>query len=218
MFQRSTGKNSGVEEESHIYRKNCSVSKLIKSVFSLICLFGILQGRSEDLPSGVNCLDDFIKISHIKPLEGFQPLEDQAEKTIALILCSSGTTGLPKGVALSHLCLTASIVQFKIRIGSPEDEQFHMGLMPFFHSFGNMVTTRNLLSTKTVISFKRFDEDIYLKTIQDYKMTILGIAPPIALLLAKSPKVIKYNLDSVTSIVCGAAPMSKTVEEEVRKR
>lgn len=176
-----------------------------------------MQGRSEgeNLPSGVNCLDDF---SRIKPLGAFQPLEDQAEKTIALILCSSGTTGLPKGVALSHLCLTASIAQRTIRSGSQEDDQFQMGFMPFFHSFGNTIATMSLLLSKTVISFKRFDEDIYLKTIQDYKMTTLGIAPPIALLLAKSPKVTKYSLDSVTSIVCGAAPMSKTVEDEVRKR
>lgn len=149
--------------------------------------------------------------------EDFEPLEDQAEKTVALVLCSSGTTGLPKGVALSHLCLTAFLIQSAIR-DSSQSGQFHLGLMPFFHSFGNLVTTRNLQSTKTVISLKRFDEDIYWKVIQDYKIDFLGIAPPIALLLAKSPKVAKYDLSSVTTIICGAAPMSKTVEEEAKKK
>lgn len=177
-----------------------------------------MQGRSEgvELPSGVDCLDDFTKI--MKPDKAFEPLEDLAEKTVALILCSSGTTGLPKGVALSHLCLIASVTQMTLRNASEANEQYEMGLMPFFHSFGNTVTTRSLLATKTVITFKRFDEDIYLKTIQDYKLTTLGIAPPIALFLAKSPKVTKYNLNSVTTILCGAAPMSKTLEGEVKKR
>lgn len=65
---------------------------------------------------------------------------------------------------------------------------------------------------------KRFDEDIFLKAIQDYKISMLFLAPPLAVFMEKSPKVLNYDLSSVKEIGCGAAPLSKNTEMVLKKR
>lgn len=167
-------------------------------------------------------LDQFtqttLKHQHVDP-KSFEALEGIPEKTVGLVLCSSGTTGLPKGVALSHLGMLTTTVQFVYKpLGSIEEEKIHLGWTPFFHVLGNMLTFNYLLNTHTVICLKRFDEDVFLQTIQDYKIKTLVVVPPIALLLAKSPKVDRYDLSSVICIVSGGAPLSQLVEKEVKTR
>lgn len=65
---------------------------------------------------------------------------------------------------------------------------------------------------------KRFDEETYLKTIQDYKITVLYLVPSLAVILAKSTLLDKYDLSSVVEVGCGAAPLSKKTIETLRKR
>ncbi|XP_018574802.1 4-coumarate--CoA ligase 1-like [Anoplophora glabripennis] len=147
----------------------------------------------------------------------FRPFVDDTENLGAFILCSSGTTGLPKGVLLSHLNIMVRIAHSRI-----SDYYFmkkaDLGLMPFFHGFGLNVTLGALLNKDKVIVMKRFDEDIFLKSIQDYKIGTLSLAPPLAVFLEKSPKVLKYDLSCIEDIICGAAPLSKHTENAIRKR
>lgn len=93
-----------------------------------------------------------------------------------------------------------------------------LGLMPFFHGFGLNVTLNSILNKEKVVVFKKFDEDVFLKTIQDFKISTVAIAPTLATFLAKSPKVKKYNLSCIEEIICGAAPMSKELENVLKKR
>lgn len=65
---------------------------------------------------------------------------------------------------------------------------------------------------------RRFDEEIFLKTIQDYKVTSLYLVPPLAIILAKSTVLDKYDVSSVIEIGCGAAPLGKEIKEIVKKR
>lgn len=64
----------------------------------------------------------------------------------------------------------------------------------------------------------RFQEDFFLKSIQDYKISVVRITPPLAILLAKSPKVYKYDLSSVVELFSAAAPLSGEIEEALKKR
>lgn len=147
----------------------------------------------------------------------FQPLVGDPAKLGAFILCSSGTTGLPKGVLLSHLNIMVRIVQSRLSAYYIV-KKIDVGLMPFFHGFGLNVTLAALLNKNTIIVLKRFDEDVFLKCIQDYKIGTLSLAPPLAVLLEKSPKVLKYDLSCVDDIICGAAPLSKHTEESIKQR
>lgn len=149
----------------------------------------------------------------------FEPVDGDNSKMAALILCSSGTTGLPKGVTLTHLNMKIRAIHSR----NPdyfvqETSQNILGLLPFFHSYGMSVGITAIGNHNTVICLSKFEEDAFLKAIQDYKINTLALAPPLALLLAKSEKVDKYNLSSVTGIYCGAAPLSKSTEEEVKRR
>ncbi|XP_066249954.1 luciferin 4-monooxygenase-like [Euwallacea similis] len=177
-----------------------------------IVLFG------DENHDSVENLDKFIqntlKGKTVDP-KTFRPVEGRPESTVSVIFCSSGTTGLPKGVALSHQCLSISILH-------PLDEvtstKYQLGLLPFFHAFGHIVGLRHLLLGRTIVFMKRFDEDVFLRSIQDYGVDTLMISPPLALFLAKSDKVLKYDLSTVKHVLCGAAPLSKNMEEEVKRR
>lgn len=115
--------------------------------------------------------------------------------------------------------MLATTIQFAYKaVASSDEENINLGWSPFFHVLGNMLAFNQLLKAHTVICFKRFDEDVFLKTIQDHRIKTLVLVPPIALLLAKSPKVDRYDLSSVISIIFGGAPLSKLVEEEVKTR
>jgi 4-coumarate--CoA ligase len=69
-----------------------------------------------------------------------------------------------------------------------------------------------------VVMYSHFDLQKFLEGIQQFKVTLFGVAPPIALVLAKHPLVDEYDLSSIKSVVCGAAPLSKEIQDTVSKR
>lgn len=90
--------------------------------------------------------------------------------------------------------------------------------MPFFHAFGLNAGFMAIVMGFTMIMFRHFEEDLFLKSIQDYKINILWLAPPLAVFLAKSPKVLNYDLSSVQTVKCGGAPLKKAIENELKQR
>jgi 4-coumarate--CoA ligase len=64
----------------------------------------------------------------------------------------------------------------------------------------------------------KFEYEPFLKVIQDRKVTHLQVAPPIMVMLSKRPETAKYDLSSVTDILCGAAPLSRTLQNEISEK
>ncbi|XP_050295237.1 luciferin 4-monooxygenase-like [Anthonomus grandis grandis] len=195
--------------------------ELKKSVGFIERIVSLSSNVSEEFREDVETLKEFVsralKGANAR-METFEVYQGKSDKTAALILCSSGTTGLPKGVALSHLNLSVRISHSRDPQYVPSTYQNVLGLMPFFHAFGLLTTFSALLNGQTVICLKHFDEDVFLRSIQDYKIKNLTLAPPLAVFLAKSPKVLRYDLSSITDVYCGAAPLSANTEEEVKQR
>lgn len=137
---------------------------------------------------------------------------------VAVIPYSSGTTGMPKGVQLTHRNLVANTKQtFALEKYTPYDN--FIGFLPFFHIYGMMpVLTSSLLSGAKTTIMKRFDFETLLKIIQDHRVTYAHLVPPVVLALAKSPLVDKYDLSSLKGIICGAAPLSAELEQAVAQR
>lgn len=101
---------------------------------------------------------------------------------------SSGTTGLPKGVMLSHRNLVSNVLQLDAAGHLRDGEDTLVCFLPFFHIYGLVVIMLlGLWSGATLVVMPRFDLDRYLETVERYRATVLHVVPPIVLALAKSP-------------------------------
>jgi acyl-CoA synthetase (AMP-forming)/AMP-acid ligase II len=136
----------------------------------------------------------------------------------AALLYSSGTTGMPKGVQLSHRAIVANLMQSALAFDYREDDTIAV-VAPFFHALGFAVLLNSgLFVGATVVSLPRFELEAFLQAIQDHRATVTIIVPPIALALARHPVVDRYDLSSLRFVGCGAAPLGKEVEDECAER
>jgi acyl-CoA synthetase (AMP-forming)/AMP-acid ligase II len=137
---------------------------------------------------------------------------------VAVLPYSSGTTGRPKGVMLSHRNLVANVAQSFGTIGVDHGEVV-LAVLPFYHIYGLTVLLNFALKTRSaLVTMPRFDLPEFLRIIQDQKCTWVFIAPPIAVALAKHPLVDQYDLSSVKAIFSGAAPLDANLAGAVAKR
>ncbi len=130
---------------------------------------------------------------------------------------SSGTTGLPKGVMLTHYNLVANVLQCEV-LGVREND-VTLGVLPFFHIYG-MVVVMNLTFNQgaTVVVMPRFELEQCLAALQKYRVTYAFVVPPIVLAFARHPLVDKYDLSSVRTLFSGAAPISAETADAACKR
>jgi 4-coumarate--CoA ligase len=137
---------------------------------------------------------------------------------VVVLPYSSGTTGLPKGVMLTHTNLVANIVQTSAMMEYGEGE-VALAVLPFFHIYGMQVLMNGLLADGiTVITMPRFEMEKGLELIQSHGVTQFFAVPPIILGLAKHPAVDSYDLSSLRKIFSGAAPLGGELSDEASAR
>jgi acyl-CoA synthetase (AMP-forming)/AMP-acid ligase II len=139
-------------------------------------------------------------------------------RDLVVLPYSSGTTGLPKGVMLSHRNIVANILQAVVPHTTGERDVI-IGVLPFFHIYGMTVIMNLALHLgATVVTMPRFDLEEFLTLLQDHKVTRAYLVPPIILALAKHPIVDKYDLSSLEVIMSGAAPLGGELAEATSAR
>ncbi|MET0297121.1 MAG: AMP-binding protein [Microbacterium sp.] len=137
---------------------------------------------------------------------------------VAVLPYSSGTTGLPKGVMLSHRNLVANVEQCRVGIDLGGDDRV-LAVLPFFHIYGMTVLLNLALRQRaTLVTLPRFDLSQFLGSIQEHGCTYLFIAPPIAVALAKSPVVDDFDISTVRAVFSGAAPLDGDTADQAGAR
>jgi acyl-CoA synthetase (AMP-forming)/AMP-acid ligase II len=151
--------------------------------------------------------------------EGQPPhVEINPRQDLLVLPYSSGTTGLPKGVMLTHYNIVANVGQIKDIEPFGENDTL-IGILPFFHIYGmTVILCLALYKGATIVTMPRFDLEQFLQIMQDYRVTRAYVVPPIVLALAKHPLVDKYDLSSLNLVMSGAAPLSKDVAEACASR
>ncbi|HKP45467.1 MAG TPA: AMP-binding protein [Pyrinomonadaceae bacterium] len=140
-----------------------------------------------------------------------------AEDLVALPY-SSGTTGLPKGVMLTHRNLVANMQQMDGLVYFSERDTL-IGVLPLFHIYGLVVVLNmGLHKGATIVLMRRFDLELFLQTVRKYGVTLAHIVPPIVLTLSKSPIVDKYPMPTLRTIFSGAAPLDESLTRACMQR
>ena len=149
------------------------------------------------------------------PLEEHVPcdLDD-----VVVLPYSSGTTGLSKGVMLTHRNLVSNLAQADGML-QLDDDDIGIAVLPFFHIYGMQVLMNGAVSHgTTLVTMPRFDLEQFLQICQDFHVTRYYLVPPIVLALAKHPLVDEYDLSAARQVFSGAAPLGAEVAAEAAQR
>src|SRR5438093_6835404 len=139
-------------------------------------------------------------------------------RDLAVLPYSSGTTGFPKGVVLTHRNLVANLLQTASVHHVAEQDRI-IAVLPFFHIYGlQVILNLGLWRGATLVTMPRFELDAFLGVLQHWRITRAFVVPPIVLALAKHPAVEGFDLSSVTAMMSGAAPLDAELETACGRR
>nr|P14913.1 RecName: Full=4-coumarate--CoA ligase 2; Short=4CL 2; AltName: Full=4-coumaroyl-CoA synthase 2 [Petroselinum crispum]QBR98059.1 4-coumarate CoA ligase [synthetic construct]CAA31697.1 unnamed protein product [Petroselinum crispum] len=202
-------------------------ASLAKLIITQACYVDKVKDYAAEKNIQIICIDDapqdclhFSKLMEADESEMPEVVIDSDD--VVALPYSSGTTGLPKGVMLTHKGLVTSVAQ-QVDGDNPNlymhSEDVMICILPLFHIYSlNAVLCCGLRAGVTILIMQKFDIVPFLELIQKYKVTIGPFVPPIVLAIAKSPVVDKYDLSSVRTVMSGAAPLGKELEDAVRAK
>jgi acyl-CoA synthetase (AMP-forming)/AMP-acid ligase II len=150
---------------------------------------------------------------------GASPEEVEVDpEDLAVLPYSSGTTGLMKGVMLTHRNLVANIEQAWNSMPLNEEDVL-VGLMPFFHIYGQTVVLNlGLAKGSTIVTMQRFDCDALMDLIERHGVTWLHIAPPVVLAIATAANVEGRDFSRLKMVISGAAPLDADLAKRAEER
>ena len=148
------------------------------------------------------------------------PIEINPAEDSAALPYSSGTTGVSKGVMLTHYNLTANLRQFMIRPGEalePSENDVLLAHLPLFHIYGMQVLMNSAIASgATQIMMGRFDLLEMLRIMADRKVTHLYTVPPVGLALTQFPGIADYDLSAMQAACLAAAPASEDLQRRMQ--
>lgn len=191
------------------------------------CYVDKLKDLAQDSDVKIMCIDSPVEgCLHFSDLtqsdENELPAVKISPDDVVALPYSSGTTGLPKGVMLTHKGLVTSVAQ-QVDGDNPNlyfhQEDVVLCVLPLFHIYSlNSVLLCGLRAGAAILIMPKFDVKHLMELIPKYKVSIAPIVPPIVLAIAKYPDLDKYDLSSIRTLMSGAAPMGKELEDTLRRK
>jgi len=158
----------------------------------------------------------FTKVLNYAGTSRYRRAKVDPDNDLAFLVYSSGTTGLPKGVMLSHRNIIADVL-----MNEALETPLHwkndsvLAFLPFFHIYGLTVILHQFIHRGIkIVVMPKFDLHGWCKIVQDHKITTSFVVPPVVLGLAKDPGVSNFDLSSLRMMTCGAAPLTKELLEQ----
>ncbi len=132
---------------------------------------------------------------------------------VAVIMYTSGTTGLPKGAMLTHGNILWNNINAMLAFGSSRD-QVVLTAAPLFHIGGlNVMTLGSFHVGSTVVLLRNFDAGRVLTDIERYQVSHMFGAPAMFLFMSQHPGFAATDLGSINTLICGAAPVPASLIE-----
>ncbi|HEX8070517.1 MAG TPA: 4-coumarate--CoA ligase family protein [Pyrinomonadaceae bacterium] len=145
-------------------------------------------------------------------------VEIEPRRDLAALPYSSGTTGVAKGVMLTHHNLVANLCQIAGTTHVSEADTL-ICVLPLFHIYGlQVILGAGLRAGATIVLLPRYELADVLRVIETYRVTFAHLVPPILLALARHEAVADYDLSSLKTIFSGAAPLSEEIARTVAER
>ncbi|KAJ1260187.1 hypothetical protein BS78_10G213300 [Paspalum vaginatum] len=153
-------------------------------------------------------------------MDAAEPLaedEEVAPDDVVALPYSSGTTGLPKGVMLTHRSLITSVAQ-QVDGENPNlhyrPDDVLLCVLPLFHIYSlNSVLLAGLRAGCAIVIMRKFEAGALVELVRAHAVTVAPIVPPIVVEIAKSPRVGAEDLASIRMVMSGAAPMGKDLQD-----
>ncbi|HLI87462.1 MAG TPA: long-chain fatty acid--CoA ligase [Ktedonobacteraceae bacterium] len=152
---------------------------------------------SEVLAKGADYADRYLE-----DLDGIRPAPDD----MAVILYTSGTTGNPKGVVLTHHNLVSNALTGNT-VGAPRSEEVHLAILPLAHAYGMTMANMAYLTGARVVMQPRFDTHAVLSAIERHRVTAFAGVPAMFVALLYTPDADKYDTSSLQYCGSGSAPL-----------
>ncbi|XP_050513962.1 uncharacterized protein LOC114336691 isoform X1 [Diabrotica virgifera virgifera] len=184
---------------------------LLKTTIPIVA---IKSTQNESLPSGIIDFDELLNTNLDVPDVDVLPSD------LAILPYSSGTTGLPKGVELTHSNIVSNLCQMKHDDynyqEAPTDsyQDVTAGILPFFHIYGLTMTLFTTINNGVkTIAIEKFTPDLYVSVLKNFPISLIYAAPPLVLFLTSSPLVKSEYFKNLKLLTCGAAPLGFSDEQ-----
>ncbi|KAJ0962329.1 hypothetical protein J5N97_030157 [Dioscorea zingiberensis] len=211
---------------AEIYKQ--AVASGARLVITESCYVGKVQSLVEERGVKVVVIDEAVPEGCLPFSELMGADENQLPEVkidsndVVALPYSSGTTGLPKGVMLTHKGLITSVAQ-QVDGENPNlyfhSEDVILCVLPLFHIYSlNSIMLCGLRAGAAILIMKKFDITKLMELVERYKVTIAPFVPPIVVEIAKSPVVDDYDLSSIRTVMSGAAPMGKDLQDTLRSK
>ncbi|HET7579190.1 MAG TPA: long-chain fatty acid--CoA ligase [Bacillales bacterium] len=144
------------------------------------------------------------------------PLQNLDEKDTAVILYTSGTTGKPKGVRLTHKNLCSNAISSAAN--NDREPGTTLGVLPLAHVYGLTVSNVCFLTGSSIVVFSKFDPEKVFAAIEQYKVRSFSAVPAMIHAMLHHPKAGDYDLSSLENVGSGSAPMPVALIEKFKQK